>query len=71
LPEICQGSPPYNLPAASDNGISGVWTPPQINTSIAGQSTYTFNPNAGQCANTFSLQVDVQPVPVTSQVFHD
>lgn len=71
LPEICQGNPPYNLPATSDNGVSGVWTPPQINTSTSGQSSYTFNPSAGQCANSITLDVDVKPAPVTSPVFHD
>ena len=32
------------------NGITGTWSPATINTATAGTVTYTFTPDAGQCA---------------------
>jgi hypothetical protein len=53
------------LPAASNNGITGTWNPATISTAAAGTTTYTFTPDAGQCA-TATATVDVTVTgPVT------
>jgi hypothetical protein len=44
----------FTLPTTSDNGISGTWSPAVNNTET---TTYTFTPNAGQCANTAQITV--------------
>ncbi|MFN7421098.1 MAG: hypothetical protein ACK5RV_09490, partial [Flavobacterium sp.] len=58
-PNQCPGilSP---LPTISNNGISGVWTPPYTpNTS----NTYTFTPNAGQCATAVTQSITIIASP--------
>lgn len=57
---ICVGEQ-INLPSSSINGISGTWSPALNNTAT---TTYTFTPNAGQCATTSNLTVQVNPAPV-------
>jgi hypothetical protein len=47
------------LPSTSTNGITGTWSPSTINTSSSGTTTYTFTPDAGQCASTATLNVTV------------
>lgn len=47
VPNICPGAVLEPLPTTSNNGISGTWSPPMNNTQ---STTYTFTPNAGQCA---------------------
>lgn len=54
---ICSGTSAPSLPATSTNGISGTWSPATIDNLNAG--TYTFTPNAGQCAVSTSLNVTV------------
>jgi hypothetical protein len=44
----------FTLPSTSNNGISGNWSP-AINSTQT--TTYTFTPNAGQCANTAQITV--------------
>ncbi|WP_333666788.1 Ig-like domain-containing protein, partial [Flavobacterium sp.] len=56
---ICSGAPLSPLPTTSNNGITGSWTPALNNTAT---TTYTFAPNAGECANTTTLQIDVVPL---------
>ncbi len=53
---ICLGSPLSPLPEISTNNISGSWSPP-INNSAT--TTYTFTPNAGQCASITTMTIDV------------
>jgi gliding motility-associated-like protein len=54
---ICSGNS-FSLPTTSNNGITGTWSPAINNT----QSTvYTFVPNAGQCANTATMNVNITP----------
>jgi gliding motility-associated-like protein len=48
----------------SQNGISGTWSPSSIDNLANG--VYTFTPDAGQCANPFTLTVNVDEVPVFS-----
>ena len=45
------------LPTTSNNGITGTWTPATINTAVAGTTTYTFTPAAGQCATTATMDI--------------
>jgi gliding motility-associated-like protein len=52
------------LPQTSLNGISGTWNPQMVSTSVAGTSTYVFTPNSNECANTFNLNVIVNPSPI-------
>ncbi len=61
IPEICSGES-FTLPAISDNGISGTWTPAINNTAT---TTYTFTPDAGQCASTTTMTVTVNSVNTT------
>ncbi|MBL0356835.1 MAG: gliding motility-associated C-terminal domain-containing protein [Chitinophagaceae bacterium] len=56
---LCQNSTAPLLPATSNNGISGTWSPAVINTSTVGTSTYTFTPAAGQCASSVTLNVTI------------
>ncbi|GAO45735.1 beta strand repeat-containing protein, partial [Flavihumibacter petaseus] len=56
---ICQNSVAPALPATSNNGINGTWSPAVINTSVIGTSTYTFTPPAGECATTVSIDVTI------------
>jgi|GEM_PF-1604974 len=58
---ICSGTA-FTLPATSTNGINGSWSP-AINT--AATTTYTFTPNAGQCASTTTMTVTVNSTPAT------
>ena len=65
---VCQGSPTVLLPQNSTNvpPISGSWTPfMSINTTNAGTTTYTFTPNAGQCASVYNVDIIVTPPTVT------
>ncbi|RQO30969.1 mucin 2, oligomeric mucus/gel-forming [Taibaiella sp. KBW10] len=64
---ICTGASLSPLPTTSNNGITGTWAPAVNNTAT---TTYTFTPTAGQCANTASMTITVNPniVPVFTQV---
>jgi gliding motility-associated-like protein len=53
---ICPGAQVSPLIPTSTNGITGVWTPAFNNQA---PTTYTFTPNAGQCATTTTLTVTV------------
>ncbi len=55
---VCTGAA-NPLPTASNNGISGTWSPAFNNTATA---TYTFTPNAGQCAAVTTVTVTVNPL---------
>jgi hypothetical protein len=67
---LCRSSTPPALPGTSLNGISGTWSPATINTSSIGATTYTFTPNAGQCAlpTTLVITVDDQVTPVFTPI---
>lgn len=51
----CQDSQ-YSLPSTSNNGFSGVWSPIFNNQT---NTTYTFTPNSGQCANTINTAIEI------------
>ncbi len=61
---ICQGLAAPTLSTVSDNGISGIWSPATIDTSVVGPVLYTFTPNAGQCAvaTTMTITIDAPSI---------
>ncbi len=58
---ICQGDVLAALPINSLNGITGSWSPALNNQAT---TTYTFTPTTGQCANTTTLTITVNPTIV-------
>lgn len=56
---ICSGAS-ISLPTTSINGVIGVWSPTINNTAT---TTYTFVPNASQCANTINKTINVKEAP--------
>ncbi|OYU82198.1 MAG: hypothetical protein CFE23_00300, partial [Flavobacterium sp. BFFFF1] len=60
--EICAGSVAPLLPNISDNGITGTWNPAVIDNSADG--SYTFTPDAGLCATTTVVSIEVNPILV-------
>jgi CUB domain len=65
---FCSGASISALPTTSTNGIVGSWSPAINNTAT---TTYTFTPNAGQCAGASVLTVVITPLPTTGLIFHD
>ena len=67
---FCLNSTPTALPAISNNGIVGTWTPTEISTSAIGTFRYTFTPEANQGSNpvTVDIQVVYQVSPTFSQL---
>ena len=65
---ICAGTALTALPTTSLNGITGTWNPALDNTTT---TTYTFTPNAGQCANTTTLTITVKPKPGAILIYHN
>jgi hypothetical protein len=62
LPAICSGGT-ISLPSVSNENVSGTWSPAINNTAT---TTYTFAPNTGQCANTQTMTVTVNPLPTVT-----
>ncbi|MNJ85112.1 hypothetical protein D3C87_25790 [compost metagenome] len=58
---ICSGGS-FTLPTTSTNGINGSWSPAVNNTAT---TTYTFTPNAGQCASATTMTVTVNSTSTT------
>ena len=54
---ICSGGIVPTLPTSSSSSITGSWSPAIVDNTNNG--TYTFTPNAGQCATTTTLSVTV------------
>jgi gliding motility-associated-like protein len=57
---ICVNTTAPILSSPSTNGITGTWNPATVNNTASG--TYTFTPDAGQCATTATLSVTVNPI---------
>jgi gliding motility-associated-like protein len=57
---LCAGDTTPTLQAVSPNGISGIWSPSVIDNTAS--DNYVFTPNAGQCANSITLSVTVNPL---------
>jgi uncharacterized delta-60 repeat protein len=62
LAAICSGGT-ISLPSVSNENVSGTWSPAINNTAT---TTYTFAPNTGQCANTQTMTVTVNPLPTVT-----
>ena len=60
---LCQNSAEPILPINSLNvpAVQGTWNPSTISTATVGTQTYTFTPNAGVCANTATMSVQIWP----------
>ncbi|TYA58392.1 concanavalin A lectin, partial [Formosa maritima] len=56
---ICNGDVLAPLPTTSNNGITGTWSPALDNSTT---TTYTFTPDAGQCATAETMQIIVNPI---------
>ena len=67
IADICSGDSLSALPTTSDNGYTGTWLPALDNTAT---TTYTFTPDAGQCATTASMTITVNPniTPTFTQI---
>ncbi len=52
----CEGDAIPALPTTSTNGITGSWSPAIDNVNT---TTYTFTPDAGQCATTTTLEITI------------
>jgi gliding motility-associated-like protein/uncharacterized delta-60 repeat protein len=57
---ICSGELMTQLPAISNNNITGSWSPDLNNTAT---TTYTFTPTAGSCAAIAKMEIDVLNPP--------
>ncbi|SMC90822.1 immunoglobulin domain-containing protein, partial [Moheibacter sediminis] len=57
--QYCVGNELIDLPNLSENNISGTWSPSQIDTSILGIQTFVFTPDPDQCADEFTLEIEV------------
>ena len=57
---FCSGDNLLPLPITSSNGISGSWSP-ALNS--INNTTYTFTPNAGQCASPTTMSITIHPRP--------
>ncbi len=55
---ICEGTTLAPLPTTSKNGVQGIWSPTLDNTKT---TTYTFTPNANQCATDVTMTITVSP----------
>jgi gliding motility-associated-like protein len=62
--------PQVMLPTTSLNGVNGTWNPGMLSTATAGTFTYTFTPNASECALPYSMTVTVNDpvVPTFNQL---
>ena len=58
----CPNSVAQILQPTSNNSIIGTWNPLTVNTSTLGKTTYTFTPNAGQCATTETIDITIKPI---------
>jgi gliding motility-associated-like protein len=62
----CAGETPDNLPASSNEGISGEWFPAFINTDFPGSYDYNFTPDPllHPCALPSVITVEIEPTEV-------
>ena len=58
IADVCQNDPNPTLEGTSLNGFTGTWLP-AVSTATLGTTTYTFTPDAGQCATTATLDIFV------------
>jgi gliding motility-associated-like protein len=55
----CLNSTPDVLPTLSKNGIKGTWKPATIDTKTIATQTYTFTPDADQCADPIDVLIEI------------
>src|SRR5690554_6802666 len=69
IANFCEGTTAPTLPTTSNNGISGTWSPSTVSNAV-GTTTYTFTPDASECATTASMNITVSPevVPTFTQI---
>lgn len=60
---ICVGGTLDPLPTTSNDGVTGTWSPAIDATTT---TTYTFTPDAGQCATTTTMTIVVNPLPTVA-----
>ena len=65
IASTCSGFNITALPTTSNNGITGTWSP-AINNNVT--TTYTFTPDAGQCATTTTQTINITAPKVTSPI---
>ena len=67
---LCQNSIAPAMPTTSTNGITGIWNPPTINTTIADTLIFTFTPDTGQCAvaDTMSIVITNEIIPLFTSI---
>lgn len=58
---VCSGNVLAPLPTTSNNGVTGVWAPPVVNTAT---TTYTFTPTNPFLATTTTMTIVVNPKPI-------
>ena len=65
---FCVGETIPSLPTTSTNGINGTWSPASMDNTIT--TTYTFTPDAGQCATATDMTVVIIPTqtPTFNQI---
>lgn len=68
IPPICYGETGVVLPTTSLEGITGSWSP-AIN--YLNTTTYTFEPDPGQCADEVEMTIEVLPLTTTTPIYHD
>lgn len=49
------------LPTTSNEGITGTWNPAMVATAPSGNAVHTFTPGNGQCAQTTTMTVTINP----------
>ena len=64
IDDICIGESTAQLPVVSEENISGSWSPSTVNNLVT--TTYTFTPDPGQCANTTTETINVNPINTLS-----
>ena len=59
LGPYCIGDTPEEMINTSLEGITGLWTPTVVNTTLIGITTYTYEADGGQCATGTSTDVEI------------
>jgi large repetitive protein len=59
IPPFCAGTTAPTLPATSNNGLAGTWSPAIVSNTASG--SYTFTPTAGQCGLPVTINITVTP----------
>ena len=66
---VCINTTPPVLSTTSSNGVTGTWSPAVVDNQNSG--TYTFTPDAGQCAVGTTFTYQVNPIPSVTGIRAD